>query len=142
MLQRLRKVREEGESGFTLIELLVVVLIIAILAAIAIPLFLRRREKAYVADVQSTLRNGAVAVESAATQFAGDYTNIANWAQLVADEDAKAAATQTVVFTRDADEYCLTVTESRLDAAHAWRVATYFSRTGAPSSANACPAFS
>ena len=64
MFQRFHKMREERESGFTLIELLVVILIIAILAAIAIPVFLRQREKGWVSQVESALKNAATAQES------------------------------------------------------------------------------
>ena len=49
--------RENGEGGFTLIELMVVVLIIAILLAIAIPTFLGAQNKANDRDAQSSLRN-------------------------------------------------------------------------------------
>jgi type IV pilus assembly protein PilA len=64
MLARIRKAQEEREAGFTLIELLVVIIIIGILAAIAIPVFLKQRQKGYDAGVKSDLRNAATAEET------------------------------------------------------------------------------
>ena len=57
MLARIRKAKENSEGGFTLIELLVVIIIIGILAAIAIPTFLKQREKGYVSAAKSDLKN-------------------------------------------------------------------------------------
>lgn len=50
--------------GFTLIELLIVVVIIGILAGIAIPKFVNTKEKAYVAQMKSDLKNLATAEEA------------------------------------------------------------------------------
>ena len=49
--------RHRKRHGFTLIELLIVVVIIGILATIAIPKFANTKEKAYVAQMKSDLRN-------------------------------------------------------------------------------------
>src|SRR5881296_3765512 len=61
MIKSLHKRVEDGDEGFTLIELMVVVLIIAILIAIAIPTFLGARKRAQDRAVQSNLRNALTA---------------------------------------------------------------------------------
>lgn len=53
-----------SRHGFTLYELLVVVVILGILAALAIAKFRNTKEKAYAAQMQSDLRNLAVAEEA------------------------------------------------------------------------------
>ncbi|MGH2610305.1 MAG: prepilin-type N-terminal cleavage/methylation domain-containing protein [Tepidiformaceae bacterium] len=49
--------------GFTLVELLVVVVVIGVLASIAIPKFANNKEKSYLAQMKSDLRNLATAQE-------------------------------------------------------------------------------
>ena len=141
MIQRFHAMKEQREEGFTLIELLVVILIIAILAAIAIPVFLNQRQKGYVADVQSTLKNAATAVESAATQTNGNYSTITTNMIETQEGFKDAGADQTTTVTGAASSYCIVVTDTRLGAAtgaHAWQTASYDSDVGRPQSADAC----
>jgi type II secretion system protein G len=52
------------QQGFTLIELLVVIVIIGLLATIAIPKFASSKEKAYLAQMKTDLRNLATVEEA------------------------------------------------------------------------------
>jgi type IV pilus assembly protein PilA len=65
-----------GEQAFTLIEILVVILIIGILAAIAIPLFLNQRGKAYDALAKEMARTGLQAAETYSTDHDSEYKNL------------------------------------------------------------------
>lgn len=54
----------KSQRGFTLIELLIVVVIIGIIASIAIPKYVNTKEKAYMGQMKSDLRNLATAEEA------------------------------------------------------------------------------
>jgi prepilin-type N-terminal cleavage/methylation domain-containing protein len=60
-------------NGFTLIELLVVITIIGILAAIALPNYIKAKDKAKEAEVKSACHTIQIALERYATDFSGKY---------------------------------------------------------------------
>ena len=81
MLQKLRG----NSKGFTLIELMIVIAIIGILAAIAIPNFLRYRDKAFCSRSETDAQNILAAMSS---YFADpDHTEVPDLADLTRDED-------------------------------------------------------
>ncbi|MGH2806708.1 MAG: prepilin-type N-terminal cleavage/methylation domain-containing protein [Actinomycetota bacterium] len=127
MFQRFSKMREEREGGFTLIELLVVILIIAILAAIAIPVFLRQREKGWRSQVESALKNAATAEESYLTVNDVYTTSVTD---LETDEGLKTATNVTLEIDVDTGvEYCIYGEHTDLGATEKF---WYFSGDGEP----------
>jgi prepilin-type N-terminal cleavage/methylation domain-containing protein len=74
-----------NRKGFTLIELLVVITIIGILIALALPNFIKAKDKALEAEVQSNIHSLQISLERYATDNGGFYPayifggDIASW---------------------------------------------------------------
>jgi type IV pilus assembly protein PilA len=104
MLTRLRNrtTRSDSQGGFTLIELLVVVIIIGILLAIAVPSYLKFRDRAAENAAKANVRASIPAIEAYYADK-GTYATMTA-ALLKADYDAGFVGT---LGTVTADSYCV-----------------------------------
>ncbi len=107
MLTRLRNrtTQSEGQGGFTLIELLVVVIIIGILLAIAVPSYLKFRDRAAENAAKANVRASIPAIEAYYADN-GTYATM-TVANLKADYDAGFVGT---LGTVTASAYCVSST--------------------------------
>ena len=136
--------REEQE-GFSLIELLVVVAIVSILSAIAIPIFINQRERAYESSIQARLKDASTSVEAWAVTNSGDMSGLdGDSASVLEDEGFKmpswAEPPGYITIEANANSYCIQAQHSELSFRNEWRRSTYDSTIGKPQKApDVCP---
>ncbi len=87
-----------------------VIIIIGILAAIAIPVYLAQRERAFEAECRSDTRNAAAAAVSYGAETDGDYTGMETDPDLLANGFNASEGTTVVVSAADDTGFTLTTT--------------------------------
>lgn len=104
----------------------------------ALETIVAQREQGYVADLQSTLKNAATAMESYAawTSPPGDYSGATVGA--LVEQGLVIPGEVTLTTTSTYDSYCITATHDYLSEDHGWKTATFDSELGTPSDRDAC----
>lgn len=107
--------RQNGEAGFTLVEMLVVIVIVGILAAVAIPIYMNQRKKGWISAVESDVKSAAIAVStdvanngynnlsSAITCGATDGTNKSGGSTKIGEESINCSAHVKLVVEKYSD---------------------------------------
>jgi type IV pilus assembly protein PilA len=105
MLARLneRISRSRNEGGFTLIELLVVIIIIGILLAIAIPSYMKFRDRANKSASQANVRAAIPAVEA----YFADNNTYAGMTLQYLQTTYDAGVKNVVIFSATGTTYCV-----------------------------------
>ena len=129
MRARIRKSTEDGDAGFTLVELLVVVVILGVLAAIAIPSFLRQQDKAWQRATLVDLHNAAEAMES---YFSDNGTYLGATPALFKTSDDVTVS----IKSASATAYCIDADNAKLTAA---TVDYFFDSAAGKPAGGACP---
>lgn len=99
------------DHGFTLIELLVVIIIIGTLSSIAIPTFLKQREKGWRSGAVADMKNAATAVETLASSNDGSFALLDGedeTSALLAAEGFNSSRFVSLIVSASDVSYCIT----------------------------------
>ena len=110
MLERMKDVlrnrKEQGDKGFSLVELAVVIAIIAVLVAIAVPIFIGMQSTAEAARDDANAANGASVVAAEVARLGGSAP-IATIETLLGKMDPEPELTKPTTGNVTLENYCV-----------------------------------